>query len=158
MWAERTSRGSYWDLSNLAQVPQCSDWVGQTGSVTNPGITAPTVEFVGGVEQRPIVVVEYDPEWADTFERERERIRVALGSRLVSVQHVGSTAVAGLAAKPIIDVLVTVANVDDEPSYLPALLSAGYLLRVRELGHRMLRTQQLDVHVHVLGSDLRRCR
>lgn len=123
VWAERTSRGSYWGLSNVAQVPQCSDWVGQTGSVTNPGITAPTVEFVGGVEQRPIVVVEYDPEWADTFERERERIRVALGSRLVSVQHVGCTAVAGLAAKPIIDVLVTVANVDDEPSYLPALLS-----------------------------------
>jgi len=132
VWAERTSRGSYWDLSNLAQVPQCSDWVGQTGSVTNPGITAPTVESWAALSNDPSSSSTTTLNGRTRFERERERICVALGSRLVSVQHVGSTAVAGLAAKPIIDVLVTVANVDDEPSYLPALLSAGYLLRVRD--------------------------
>jgi GrpB-like predicted nucleotidyltransferase (UPF0157 family) len=69
------------------------------------------------------------------------------------IEHIGSTAVPGLAAKPIIDVLVTVADVEDEPRYLPALQRAGYLLRVREPGHRMVRTPELDVHVHVWSEQ-----
>jgi GrpB-like predicted nucleotidyltransferase (UPF0157 family) len=66
------------------------------------------------------------------------------------VEHIGSTSVVGLAAKPIVDILLTVPGVDDEPSYLPALLAAGYVLRVRETGHRLLRTPELDVHLHVM--------
>jgi GrpB-like predicted nucleotidyltransferase (UPF0157 family) len=60
-----------------------------------------------------------------------------------------------LAAKPIVDVMVTVDDPDDESSYLPLLEAAGYVLRVRERGHRMFRTRELDVHVHVwrAGSD-----
>jgi GrpB-like predicted nucleotidyltransferase (UPF0157 family) len=54
-----------------------------------------------------------------------------------------------LAAKPIIDVLLTVADVDHEAAYVPALESAGFLLRVREPAHRMMRTPARDVHVHV---------
>jgi ribosomal protein S18 acetylase RimI-like enzyme len=57
--------------------------------------------------------------------------------------------VPGLAAKPIVDVLVTVADAGDEPSYTPALEQAGYGLRVREPEHRMFRTSARDVHVHV---------
>ena len=57
-----------------------------------------------------------------------------------------------LAAKPIIDVLVVVADVEDEPSYVPALEDAGFVLRVREAGHRMFRTPGRDVHVHVYAS------
>lgn len=63
--------------------------------------------------------------------------------------HVGSIAVPALAAKPIIDVLVTVTEIDDETCYLPALLAAGYQLRVREPQHRMVRTPERDVHVHI---------
>jgi GrpB-like predicted nucleotidyltransferase (UPF0157 family) len=68
------------------------------------------------------------------------------------VDHVGSTAVSGLVAKPIVDIQVSVGNVEDEASYLEPLVIAGYRLRVREPGHRMFRTPELDVHVHVCGA------
>jgi len=105
--------------------------------------------LVGGRERRPIVIVPYDPGWEERFAEERERIRRALGATARRIEHVGSTSVPGLAAKPIVDVLVTVDDTDDEPRFLPALERAGYVLRVREPGHRMLRTPELDVNVHV---------
>lgn len=115
-------------------------------------------ELVGGVEQRAIVLVPYDPGWPARFETERRRIEAALGPVARRVDHVGSTAVPGLSAKPIIDVDVSVADADDEAGYLPALERAGYRLRVREPGHRMVRTPTVDVHVHVCsaGSDWER--
>src|SRR5262249_44109509 len=72
--------------------------------------------------------------------------------------HVGSTAVVGLPAKPIIDIDLSVADPDDEGSYVPALERAEYRLRVREPGHVMLRTPLRDVHLHVcaIGSDWER--
>ncbi len=75
-------------------------------------------------------------------------IKVALGPRAISLEHIGSTSVVGLAAKPIIDILVTVADVSDEPAYVPSMESVGFVLRVREPGHRMFRTVERDVHVH----------
>ena len=105
--------------------------------------------LIGGRERVPIVVVDPDPAWLARFEAVRHRIRAALGDRVVDVQHIGSTAVPGLAAKPVIDVLLTVADVDDEPAWLPALEGAGFVLRVREAGHRLVRTPERDVHVHV---------
>ena len=69
------------------------------------------------------------------------------------IEHIGSTAVPELAAKPIIDVLVTVERIPDEATYLPQLIGAGYRLRVREPGHRLFRTPELDVHLHVLQHD-----
>jgi hypothetical protein len=66
--------------------------------------------------------------------------------------HFGSTAVPGLAAKPVIDILVTVEDPDDETATVPALTAVGYQLRVREPGHRMFRTSQRNVHVHVWGD------
>lgn len=71
----------------------------------------------------------------------------------MTVEHIGSTSVPGLAAKPIVDVLVTVPDITDEAAYVVALVAAGYELRVREPGHRMLRTPERDVHVHVLEPD-----
>jgi GrpB-like predicted nucleotidyltransferase (UPF0157 family) len=113
------------------------------------------VEFIGGRERRRIEVVPWDRRWPDRFERERRTIVSALGERARRVEHIGSTAVPGLAAKPIVDIQLSVADVDDDPSFVPALEDAGYILRVREPGHRMLRTAALDVHMHVcsLGSD-----
>ncbi|MBN9734154.1 GrpB family protein [Pseudonocardia sp. P1] len=115
-------------------------------------------ELIGGVEKRDIVVVPYDPGWPVRFEAERRRIVAAVGAVARRVDHVGSTAVPGLAAKPIVDIDLSVPDVDDEPSYLPALERAGYLLRVREPGHRLVRTAERDVHVHVCpaGSDWER--
>ncbi len=113
------------------------------------------MELLGGIERRDIVIVAYDAGWPRRFEEERDRIVAALGLRAVTVDHIGSTSVPGLAAKPIVDIDLTVAEVGDEAGYLPDLLSAGYELRVREPGHRMVRTPVRDVHVHVTpaGSD-----
>jgi len=108
--------------------------------------------LIGGRERRAIVIVPYDPTWPGRFGLERGRVRGALGDRAIRVEHIGSTAVPGLAAKPIVDMLVTVADPEDDAAIVPALQSAGYQLRVRERGHRMFRTPELDVHVHVWGD------
>lgn len=105
--------------------------------------------LIGGPEQRPIVVVGYDPAWPQRFRAERDRIDDALRQEQHGVEHIGSTAVPGLAAKPIIDILLEVRDVGDEPAYTSALERSGYLPRVREPGHRMFRTPQRDVHLHV---------
>lgn len=91
-----------------------------------------------------------DDTWPATYREHERRIRAALGPVLsVDVEHIGSTSVPGLAAKPIVDVVVAVPDVTDEDAYLAPLLAAGYRLRVRELGHRLVRTPERDVHVHV---------
>lgn len=105
--------------------------------------------LIGGLEERLVVIADYDPDWLRRFEAERDRIRSALGPVALRVEHIGSTSVPGLAAKPIVDIVVTVADPDDEDVLVTALGPAGYELRVREPGHRMFRTPERDVHVHV---------
>jgi GrpB-like predicted nucleotidyltransferase (UPF0157 family) len=92
----------------------------------------------------------YDPAWPASYDEHRRRITTALGAGARSVENIGSTAVPGLSAKPIIDILVTVPDITDEEVHLPALIGAGYRLRVREPGHRMVRTPDRDVHIHIL--------
>lgn len=111
--------------------------------------------LIGGVEPQTIVLADYDPAWEDRFRREEAKIRRALGKAALSVEHIGSTSVPGLAAKPIVDILLVVEDSGDEASYLPAMEGAGYVLRVREPDfheHRMFRTPEKDVHVHVYSS------
>jgi GrpB-like predicted nucleotidyltransferase (UPF0157 family) len=105
--------------------------------------------LVGGREPVEVVIAEYDEAWPARFESERRRLASALGDDAVMVEHIGSTAVPGLAAKPIIDILVTVEQVDPDEKYTHRLEALGYVLRVREPDHRMFRTQARDVHVHV---------
>ncbi len=111
--------------------------------------------LVGGRERRDVVMAEPDPTWPATFERHRAVLARTLGAGARRIDHVGSTAVPGLAAKPIVDIQVTVVDPDDEAAFGPALEDAGYVLRVREPRHRMFRTPARDVHVHVweAGSD-----
>ncbi len=102
----------------------------------------------------PVLLVEYDPGWPESFAREAERIQGALGARALRVEHVGSTSVPGLVAKPVIDVVLTVANSADEGSYLPSLEEAGYALRIREPAwheHRLLKRADPDVNLHVFS-------
>lgn len=110
--------------------------------------------LIGGIEKRRIVVVDYDPAWPAQFQKHAAILAAALGGRAGGIEHVGSTSVPGLAAKPIVDVDVVVEDSSDEASYLPALVQAGYVLRVREPDwhqHRMFRTPELDVHIHVFS-------
>ena len=111
--------------------------------------------LLGEIESPTIVVVDYDPAWAERFRQEETRIRAALGEAALAIEHIGSTSVPGLAAKPIVDILLVVEDSGDEASYVPALESAGYVLRVREPDfdeHRMFRTPEKDVHLHVFSA------
>jgi GrpB-like predicted nucleotidyltransferase (UPF0157 family) len=104
----------------------------------------------------PIVVVDYDPAWPDLYVRERQRIRGLLGDAVVSIEHVGSTSVPGLAAKPIIDVDLVVPDSADEDAYVPRLVAAGYRLTVREPNwheHRLFKGPDTDVNLHVFSPD-----
>ena len=81
----------------------------------------------GLIEPRPAIeVVDYDPEWPAMFEAEAERLRSALGDVAVRIEHVGSTSVPGLAAKPNIDIQVSVPDVYDRDPYFGPLFSLGY--------------------------------
>ncbi len=102
-----------------------------------------------------IVLVEYDPQWPLMFQREALRIRAALGVSAIRIEHAGSTSVPGLAAKPIIDIILEVADSSDESSYVPALEAAGYVLRIREPEwnqHRMFNGPDTSVNLHVYTS------
>lgn len=109
--------------------------------------------LLGGREHVPIVVVDPDEQWPERYARVREQVTAALGSASLRVEHIGSTAVPGLAAKPIVDVLLTVRDVRDEGAYVPPMERAGFVLRVREPEHRMFRTPARDLHVHVYEPD-----
>lgn len=109
--------------------------------------------LIGGREQVPVVIAEHDPRWQERYAVVRDRVLAALGGAALRVEHIGSTSVPGLAAKPIVDVLVTVADVEDEAAFVPALERAGFVLRVREAEHRMVRTPARDVHVHLYEPD-----
>jgi GrpB-like predicted nucleotidyltransferase (UPF0157 family) len=108
--------------------------------------------LVGGREERPVVLAAPDPGWPALYEHHRAHLAGALGPRARRIDHVGSTAVPGLAAKPVVDIQVTVDDPDDEPAFGPLLESAGYAVRVREPGHRMFRTPDRAVHVHVWAA------
>jgi GrpB-like predicted nucleotidyltransferase (UPF0157 family) len=115
------------------------------------------LEIIGPPQPGPVTLVEWDPAWPARFEHEAARIRGALGSVARRVEHIGSTSVPGLAAKPVVDILLTVNDPDAEADFLPALEAAGYVLRVREPRHRMFRTPDLGVHVHVHADDDPEC-
>ena len=102
-----------------------------------------------------ILIVDYDPRWPELFAREAERIRSALGSPVPRIEYVGSTSVPGLAAKPVIDLVLVVADSAHEDGYAPALQAAGYVLRIREpewYQHRMFKGPDTDINLHVFSS------
>lgn len=110
----------------------------------------------GGQRPGPIEVVPYDPAWPTMFESVADRIRAALGDRVLDLDHVGSTSVPGLAAKPVIDIDLTVAESADETAYIPALEAAGFRLVIRERGwheHRLLTIEGPATNLHVFSPD-----
>jgi len=112
---------------------------------------------VGGARPlaAPIEIRDHDPEWPRRYELEEARIRAALGERAIRIEHVGSTSVPGLPAKPIVDIALEVPGSADEPAYVPPLEAAGYVLRIREpewLEHRLLKSQDDGVNLHVFSA------
>jgi GrpB-like predicted nucleotidyltransferase (UPF0157 family) len=101
-----------------------------------------------------IEVVEPDPAWPWAFAGLEDQIRVALGEAALEIEHIGSTSVPGLAAKPVIDIDLTVADSADEPAWLPALEAAGFELVIREpwwQEHRALRYDDPRCNLHVFS-------
>ena len=76
---------------------------------------------------KPVIVVDYDPGWVATFEALREQIGGVLGDTAAAIEHVGSTAVPGLAAKPIIDIDVLMASETMLPVAIERLAGLGYV-------------------------------
>jgi GrpB-like predicted nucleotidyltransferase (UPF0157 family) len=110
----------------------------------------------GRTPRRGIEVVDPDPHWPAAFELIADRIRSALGEAALVVEHVGSTAVPGLPAKPVIDVDLTVADSADEPAWLPPLEAAGFELVIREPWwheHRCLTLEDPRCNLHVFSPD-----
>jgi GrpB-like predicted nucleotidyltransferase (UPF0157 family) len=100
----------------------------------------------------PVQLVDYNPEWPRQFAHEAGRIRTVLGDRALRIEHIGSTSVPGLVAKPIIDILLVVADSANEQSYEPPLAAAGYVLRIREPDwhqHRLFKGPEIDLNLHV---------
>ncbi|HEX6779918.1 MAG TPA: GrpB family protein [Ktedonobacterales bacterium] len=128
----------------------------QAQSATYVPMTEEQIRAVQVGELKPLAgliqVVDYDPAWPGLFEREAERVRAALGDRVLLLEHVGSTSVQGLAAKPKIDMLLAVANSADESTYVPELEAAGYRLQIREPDwneHRLFKGPDTDINLHV---------
>ena len=109
--------------------------------------------LIGGREPASVILVDYNDRWRQRFEELAARVRRALGVMALSLEHIGSTSVPGLTAKPIVDMLLTVASITNEAGYVPPLKSVCFELRVREPDHRMLRTRARDVHLHVYEPD-----
>jgi GrpB-like predicted nucleotidyltransferase (UPF0157 family) len=102
----------------------------------------------------PIHLADYDPDWPVLYEREASRVRDILGDRVRLLEHVGSTSVPGLPAKPIIDMLLAVADSADEPTYVPAMEAGGYVVRIREPDwheHRVFKGPDTDINLHAFS-------
>ncbi|MDE3720786.1 GrpB family protein [Nocardiopsis sp. N85] len=100
-------------------------------------------------------ISDYDPKWPYLFERESGRVHGALGDRVLLFEHVGSTSVPGLPAKPCVDLLLVVADSADEPAYLPDLEAVGYTLVIREpdwYEHRVLKGPGINLNLHVFSE------
>ena len=113
---------------------------------------------VGGQPPRTIVVVPYDDAWPAQFADLDGEVRGALGDRVLALDHVGSTAVRGLSAKPVIDADLTVADSGDESAYVSDLEAAGFQLRIREPEweeHRVLTIETPKTNLHVFSPGAR---
>jgi GrpB-like predicted nucleotidyltransferase (UPF0157 family) len=134
-------------------VPSRAEIVSFDRSPPPPGADpwVPGVAPATGIE-----IADPDPAWPRRYDDLARRIREVLGWRVLQLEHVGSTSVPGLPAKPIIDIDLTVADPDREQDYVPALEAIGFLLSIREpwwYGHRALRSDEPACNLHVFGFD-----
>ena len=111
----------------------------------------------GKVEHNQTIVLKpYDENWSILFEREKQRISTILKDKALMIEHIGSTSVPGLIAKPIIDILLVVEDAGKEEDYVDDLVAHGYILRIKEPdfeNHHMFLGLDTDIHLHVFSQD-----
>lgn len=110
----------------------------------------------GNAEHNQTIVLKpYDENWPVLFEREKQRISTILKDKALMIEHIGSTSVPGLIAKPIIDILLVVEDAGKEEDYVVDLVSHGYILRIKEPdfeNHHMFLGPDTDIHLHVFSQ------
>lgn len=128
--------------------------IGTFASDSQPSGLSPLVGDPGPAPT--FVIAEPDPAWARQYDDVAARVREALGFRVLAIDHVGSTSVPGLPAKPVIDIDLVVADPGHEDRYVPALEAHGFDLRIREpwwYGHRLLGLDSPATNLHVWGPE-----
>jgi GrpB-like predicted nucleotidyltransferase (UPF0157 family) len=125
----------------------------------NPPMTEDQILAVTVGERHPtnstIYLAPYDPAWPSLFTRLEQRIRAALEGDVLLLEHVGSTSVPGLSAKPIIDIVLAVADSSDEAAYVERLEQRGFKLRIREpdwYEHRLLKSLDPKANLHIFSK------
>jgi len=119
-------------------------------------------EIVGESRNDPVItVVDFDPAWPPLFREWERRLAESLLGVAVRIEHIGSTAVPGLAAKPIIDIQVSVTDLEREERYVPGFEEIGVALRSRDAEHRYFRPapgrpRSVQIHVCTVGGDWER--
>lgn len=106
-------------------------------------------------DRRLVHLAAYDPTWPSQFLRLQLRIQNALDDKVLLLEHVGSTAVPGLSAKPIIDIVLAVADSSHEVAYVDPLEKAGFPLRRREPEwheHRLFKSSDIKTNLHVFST------
>jgi GrpB-like predicted nucleotidyltransferase (UPF0157 family) len=128
-------------------------------SKPNPPMSEEQILAVAVGERQPlngaIYLAAYDPAWPSLFAQLEQRIHAALKDDVLLLEHVGSTSVPGLAAKPIIDMVLAVADSSDEASYVERLEQTGFKLRIREpdwYQHRMFKFSDPNANLHVFSE------
>lgn len=124
--------------------------------VTNEYLASVTIGERQPLNDR-IRLVPYNPDWPSMFSLATDKVRAALSNRALLIEHVGSTAVEGLSAKPIIDMVLAVEDSTDEASYVPPLEGQGFILRAREpdwFQHRflILKSDNMVWQLHVFSA------
>lgn len=124
--------------------------------VENSDFDPSTLQIVAERKEKPIEIVDYNPEWPTQFLKIKKIIQQALENRALSIEHVGSTSVPGLPAKDIIDVDLVVADSREEDDYVPLLEAAGFQFLFREPQwneHRFLGFENPYANLHVFSPD-----
>jgi GrpB-like predicted nucleotidyltransferase (UPF0157 family) len=128
------------------------------GPDTDDEIAAARVSGTVAPHNATVAFAPHDPEWSVQYAGEEQKIRAALGSGALVLEHVGSTSIPEIPAKPVIDIALAVKDSSDERAYVPALEAQGYRLHIREPGwhqHRLLKGDRprVNLHVFTVGSE-----
>lgn len=125
---------------------------------TDEEMAAIRVSGIATLHNAPVTLIAYDPSWPRQYAAEAAKIRAALGEAARVLEHVGSTSIPGMSAKPVLDILLAVPQAADEDAYVPALTAQGFRLHLREPDweqHRLLKGEAPAVNLHVFSPGSR---
>ncbi|MGF9958653.1 GrpB family protein [Bacillus mycoides] len=110
--------------------------------------------------ERPVVIEEYTPDWALQFKEEQRLLKGIMGDKAITIEHIGSTSVEGLGAKPILDIMIGVHNLKEVDEFIEPLKKIAYeYVFHKEFPNRrffrkgLWRAGTHHLHVYELGSE-----